>query len=157
MATSISSSDFVALCLLLVDFDLDATIAEVIGREEAFEQSRGIYFGVGSGDFPNAFYALVLRGDIECSLAALPDLLAATPLRQWLNIILHLNGFYTKDTEDWWTEDDEVEPGSDIDYTAYNAPLRTLFADPAAFTTNAVRSFFHQYGIDMVSLMRHFH
>jgi hypothetical protein len=156
MGVSIPSSDFVAICLLMVDLNLDASIAEVIDREQAYEESQGCAFGVGAGDFRNAFYVLVLRGDIECSLQALPDLLASTPLRRWIALILRLNEFYTKDTEDWWTEDGNFKTGSEYHCVAYNAPFRAFFATPDTVTVDDVRAFFAVRGIGMDELMRHF-
>ena len=150
MAHSIPSSDFVAICLLLIDYDLDARIADVIARETEREQRHTIAFGAG-GDFYMAFIDLIFHENRPCSLATLPDLLAATPLREWIPLILRLNEFYANDEGGSWDDDKyaEISAGSEYDYRMHNAPFRAFFADPATLTTDAARLYFAAQNIRM--------
>jgi len=77
--------------------------------------------------------------------------LAATPLREWIPLILRLNEFYANDEGGSWDDDKyaEISAGSEYDYRSYNAPFRAFFADPATLTTDAARLYFAAQNIRM--------
>lgn len=97
----ISSEDFTAICLILAEGEINATLLDIIKQAESYQESADRHFGISRRDFRNSIHKLLFvkglgstYGD-EC-------VLAAQPFHRWIIPILQYTDLYCCDSgEDW--------------------------------------------------------
>ena len=107
MAYAITSEDIIAICLLLVDFDPEIGIGEVIRRAEEYQKSESGNFGESEWDFRMAFFWLGLELGwikLEEALSRGPWKLSGVPLKEWIiPLLTHYQDIYFNDEGEHWT------------------------------------------------------
>lgn len=110
MAYGMPASEFLALCMIMADFDLEMNALEVIGRAEEYQNTTGREFGEGRGDFRGAFYEIIWawrpQGIGQGQMGDPQKLLAKTPLKDWIGLILKYDHVWFDEEGEAWS----VEP-----------------------------------------------
>ncbi|CAJ38040.1 hypothetical protein [Methanocella arvoryzae] len=111
MAYGMPASEFLALCMIMADFDLEMTALEVIGRAEEYQNTTGREIGEGRSDFRSAFYEIIWTWrpqDIGHGQMGDPQkLLARTPLKDWIGLILQYDHVWFNDEGESWSREPE--------------------------------------------------
>lgn len=111
MAYGMPAAEFLATCMIIADFDLEMTAIEVIGKVEEYQNSTGREFGEGRGDFRGAFYEIIWawrpEGVGQGQMGDPQKLLARTPLRDWIGLILKYDHVWFDEEGETWSKEPE--------------------------------------------------
>lgn len=117
MAYGIPASEFLAVCMIMADFDLELSALEVIGKTEEYQDSTGREFGEGRGDFRGAFYEIIWEWRPQ-GIGQMGDpqkLLARTPLKDWIGLILKYDHvWFDEEGETWSTVPEDQDWPADM-------------------------------------------
>ena len=98
MAAAIVTEDFLAICLILADGDINMRLEEVICRAEAYQESSDSHFGISRSDFRCAFNKLSFVIYHETGVGNYEEMLTRNPLLQhWIGPILKYEDVYFND------------------------------------------------------------
>jgi hypothetical protein len=119
MSYGIPASEFLAISMILADFDLEMTALEVIVKAEEYQNSTGQEFGEGRGDFRGAFYELIWawrpQGIGQGQMGDPQKLLARTPLKDWIGLILKYDHvWFDEEGESWSSEPEDKDWPADM-------------------------------------------
>lgn len=109
MAYGMPAAEFLAICLITADYDMNASALDVVRRVEEYQEHSGLQFGESSGDFRGAFYDLLWKrapqevwhqDDFEGVLARLY-------LKDCADMILSFDNVWFNDEGESWSESTE--------------------------------------------------
>ena len=114
MAYGMPAAEFLATCMIMANFDLDMSALEVIAKAEEYQNSTGREFGEGRGDLRGASYELIWawrpEGVGQGQMGDPQKLLARTPLRDWIGLILRYDHvWFDEEGESWSAEPEDKE------------------------------------------------
>ncbi len=111
MAYGMPASEFLAICMMMADFDLNVNALEVIGKVEEYQDSTGREFGEGRGDFRGAFYEIIWawrpKGISQNQMGDPQKLMGKTPLKDWIGLILKYDHIWFDEEGETWSQEPE--------------------------------------------------
>jgi hypothetical protein len=110
MACGIPAAEFLGICIIMSDYDLNRNMLEVVNRIDEFERATGMEYGTGYQDFHCAFIDLYLRTQPVYRKFELDDVLGKTTLKDWVGPILRFQDVWFNDEGESWS--DEPEDGN---------------------------------------------
>ena len=149
MAAAILTEDFLAVCLYLVDGDVDARLEQIIARAEEYQEHSNRHFGISRSDYRSAFYALSFEVHTEKGIGDYKETLERYPfLRQWIDPILAYEDVYFNDEgEHWW-------PGDGLSPSKTRLKMQAFFSKSGDHNPAAVNRFLGELGKDSTILMQ---
>jgi hypothetical protein len=159
MAQVIRSSDILAICFMLSGDDLDADIAGILEKLEAFAQKDECLIGTSPDDLCNALFWLTY--DMELSdigdYERFPERMRQMRLRDLVRPMLLCRELYCNDEGEYWEGTYELEDtcndsrGNWLDDVydpvdiKYEYDIRRLFEHPDSLTGEAASAFFREH------------
>lgn len=111
MACGMPAAEFLGICIIMSDYDLNMNMLEVVMRVDEFEVTTGMEYGTGCRDFHCAFIDLYLRTAYSTYLIRdLDEVLGKTTLKDWAGPILRFQDVWFNDEGESWNdvpEDDD--------------------------------------------------
>jgi hypothetical protein len=105
MACGIPAAEFLGICIIMSDYDLNMNMLEVVKRIDEFEKTTGMDYGTGQQDFHCAFIDLFLRMAKEYDHNfELDDFLGKTTLKDWVGPILRFQDVWFNDEGESWND-----------------------------------------------------
>lgn len=107
----IPAAEYLGICLIMAEFDLDMSMLEIIDRVEAFEEAYDLEYGTWQYDFRGACYHIINCDfwDDYCRLkesmegkAEHEDYLRRATLRDWIKPILQRDHLWCNDEGCSW-------------------------------------------------------
>ncbi|HMK45114.1 MAG TPA: hypothetical protein VK436_00665 [Methanocella sp.] len=143
MSYGIPASEFLAICMIMADFDLEVSALKVIQGAEKYQDLTGSEFGEGRGDFRGAFYEIIASWrpeGISIQMGEPQRFLGRTPLKDWIGVILRYDHvWFDEEGETWSTvsEDHDWPVGmrrrsswKDENGKRYDRTIRDYLGDP---------------------------
>lgn len=105
MAYAVLSQEFLIICLLFAEGDLDIGISELITRVETFQNAEKKFFGVSEDDFRGALYKLIF---FHASPDDFEEKVRSVKLRNLAPEMLNYHELYSNDEGECWIRFDEL-------------------------------------------------
>lgn len=159
MASIIRSSDILAICLILSDYNLDADVAKVIGNVESYQKENDCFLGTGPEDFRNAFFWLAYNaGLVDLSnYDEFPEIMKNVSLRELVRPLLSTCELHCNDEGEYWegkyslldsqnnNRDNWFHDFNNPVDTQYEYQIRNFFKVPKNLTNQSVMAFLREY------------
>ena len=147
MPTAILTEDFLGICLILANGDINIELEEVICRAEAYQKSSDCHFGITRDDFRNAFSILSFETYHEAGFGDYEEMLMERPLLQhWIDPILNYEDIYFNDEGEHWCDYEKSLPSET------NLKMRNFFTDKCNHSPEIVLRFINELGKNHTTL-----
>jgi hypothetical protein len=139
MTAAILSQDFLGICLVLSDGNLDTRLADIIERVERFQQAHNRHFGISRTDFSTSLFRLT-KGGLSDGFEIMMRRFERMMLKDVVMEILGYEKVYCNDEGEYWDlagEPDEYDCSyvqslldllgfREVDYRATQAMKRSM-------------------------------
>ena len=148
MTTAIFTEDFLAICLILANGDINIRLEEIICLVEAYQESSDCHFGISRSDFRCAFNKLSFQIYHETGVGNYEDMLTRNPLLQhWIGPILKYGDVYFNDEGEHWCPHIGKVPSK------VNMKMRDFFIGTNTHSPEIVMRFLNELGKNQTTLI----
>lgn len=150
MSASILTEDVLAICLILADGNVNASMEQIICSVEAYQELSDRHFGITRSDFRNSLHFLFHNGfPDEPGWCDYEETWCRKPLlRHWITLILNYDELYCNEEGEHWYPHEGAVPSE------HNRMMRRFFSDTNSDDPESVMRFLGGLGKDRSLLLK---